>query len=176
MSPSDPSSLWACPVVLLTLTGPGRDFPLLAPTFEAWIRGADGWQWVRFGDEGDVIGSGDYTRKSLPVVACCTRVSSSIFPHPDADITLTQDQVNVTLADHHYRFAMQAHRRHIGLGMQEEKGRQITFGPDVFAMFPEQGASPLPTDTPLVGEAVMLRPDLWGRARALRGGCGIHVG
>jgi outer membrane protein OmpA-like peptidoglycan-associated protein len=33
----------------------------------------------------------------------------------------------------------------------------------------EQGVSPLPTDTPLVGEAVMLRPDLWERARALRG-------
>jgi OOP family OmpA-OmpF porin len=33
----------------------------------------------------------------------------------------------------------------------------------------ERGVSPLPTDTPLVGEAVMLRPDLWERARALRG-------
>jgi outer membrane protein OmpA-like peptidoglycan-associated protein len=33
----------------------------------------------------------------------------------------------------------------------------------------EQGVSPLPDDTPLVGEAVLLRPDLWERARALRG-------
>ncbi len=38
----------------------------------------------------------------------------------------------------------------------------------------EQGASPLPTDTPLVGEAVMLRPDLWERARALRGEGGFE--
>jgi len=38
----------------------------------------------------------------------------------------------------------------------------------------EQGASPLPTDTPLVGEAVMLRPDLWERARTLRGEGGFE--
>jgi outer membrane protein OmpA-like peptidoglycan-associated protein len=38
----------------------------------------------------------------------------------------------------------------------------------------EQGASPLPTDTPLVGEAVMLRTDLWERARALRGEVGFE--
>ena len=38
----------------------------------------------------------------------------------------------------------------------------------------EQGASPLPTDTPLVGEAVMLRPDLWQRARTLRGEGGFE--
>jgi outer membrane protein OmpA-like peptidoglycan-associated protein len=38
----------------------------------------------------------------------------------------------------------------------------------------EQGTSPLPTDTPLVGEAVMLRPDLWERARTLRGEGGFE--
>ena len=38
----------------------------------------------------------------------------------------------------------------------------------------EQGASPLPTDTPLVGEAVMLRTDLWERARAQRGEGGFE--
>jgi OOP family OmpA-OmpF porin len=38
----------------------------------------------------------------------------------------------------------------------------------------EQGVSPLPTDTPLVGGAVMLRPDLWERARALRGEAGFQ--
>lgn len=38
----------------------------------------------------------------------------------------------------------------------------------------EQGVAPLPTDTPLVGEAVMLRPDLWERARALRGEGGFE--
>lgn len=38
----------------------------------------------------------------------------------------------------------------------------------------EQGVSPLPMDTPLVGEAVMLRPDLWERARALRGEGGFE--
>lgn len=38
----------------------------------------------------------------------------------------------------------------------------------------ERGVTPLPTDTPLVGEAVMLRPDLWERARALRGEGGFE--
>ena len=38
----------------------------------------------------------------------------------------------------------------------------------------ERGVAPLPTDTPLVGEAVMLRPDLWERARALRGEDGFQ--
>ena len=38
----------------------------------------------------------------------------------------------------------------------------------------ERGVSPLPTDTPLVGEAVMLRPDLWERARALRAAGGFE--
>lgn len=38
----------------------------------------------------------------------------------------------------------------------------------------ERGVAPLPTDTPLVGEAVMLRPDLWERARALRGEGGFE--
>lgn len=38
----------------------------------------------------------------------------------------------------------------------------------------ERGASPLPDDTPLVGEAVRLRPDLWERARALRGEGGFE--
>lgn len=32
----------------------------------------------------------------------------------------------------------------------------------------EQGVTPLPDETPLVGEAVRLREDLWARARALR--------
>jgi outer membrane protein OmpA-like peptidoglycan-associated protein len=38
----------------------------------------------------------------------------------------------------------------------------------------ERGVAPLPDDTPLVGEAVMLRPDLWARARALRGEGGFE--
>lgn len=38
----------------------------------------------------------------------------------------------------------------------------------------ERGMTPLPTDTPLVGEAVMLRGDLWERARALRGEGGFE--
>lgn len=38
----------------------------------------------------------------------------------------------------------------------------------------ERGDAPLPDDTPLVGEAVMLRPDLWARARALRGEGGFE--
>lgn len=38
----------------------------------------------------------------------------------------------------------------------------------------ERGVTPLPTDTPLVGEAVLLRPDLWERARALRGEGGFE--
>lgn len=36
----------------------------------------------------------------------------------------------------------------------------------------EQGVSPLPMATPLVGEAVTLRPDLWARATALQGHAG----
>jgi len=36
----------------------------------------------------------------------------------------------------------------------------------------EQGVSPLPMATPLVGEAVTLRPDLWDRARALQAHAG----
>ena len=36
----------------------------------------------------------------------------------------------------------------------------------------EQGASPLPLDTPLVNGAARLRPDLWDRAAALRGHAG----
>jgi outer membrane protein OmpA-like peptidoglycan-associated protein len=38
----------------------------------------------------------------------------------------------------------------------------------------ERGVAPLPDDTPLVGEAVLLRPDLWERARALRGEGGFE--
>jgi outer membrane protein OmpA-like peptidoglycan-associated protein len=38
----------------------------------------------------------------------------------------------------------------------------------------ERGVAPLPDDTPLIGEAVMLRPDLWERARALRGEGGFE--
>jgi outer membrane protein OmpA-like peptidoglycan-associated protein len=36
----------------------------------------------------------------------------------------------------------------------------------------EQGVSPLPMATPLVGEAVAIRPDLWAAAQALRGHAG----
>lgn len=38
----------------------------------------------------------------------------------------------------------------------------------------EQGVTPLPNDTPLVGEAVRLREDLWDRARALRDATGFQ--
>ena len=38
----------------------------------------------------------------------------------------------------------------------------------------EQGVTPLPDETPLVGEAVRLREDLWARARALRGTAGFQ--
>ncbi|MDT7837187.1 OmpA family protein [Aquabacterium sp. OR-4] len=36
----------------------------------------------------------------------------------------------------------------------------------------EQGVTPLPTATPLVGEAVAIRPDLWAAAQALQGHAG----
>ncbi|MCE2909429.1 MAG: hypothetical protein LW712_11355, partial [Burkholderiaceae bacterium] len=36
----------------------------------------------------------------------------------------------------------------------------------------EQGAAPLPMDTPLVAGAARLRPDLWARAEVLRGHAG----
>lgn len=36
----------------------------------------------------------------------------------------------------------------------------------------EQGQQPLPMATPLVGDAITLRPDLWARARALQGHAG----
>lgn len=38
----------------------------------------------------------------------------------------------------------------------------------------EKGVSPLPTDTPLVGQAVKLRPDLWARALALKSHAGYR--
>ena len=38
----------------------------------------------------------------------------------------------------------------------------------------EQGVTPLPDETPLVGEAVRLREDLWARARALRSAAGFQ--
>lgn len=38
----------------------------------------------------------------------------------------------------------------------------------------EQGVTPLSDETPLVGEAVRLREDLWARARALRGTAGFQ--
>jgi len=38
----------------------------------------------------------------------------------------------------------------------------------------EGNVSPLPTDTPLVGAAARLRPDLWDRAAALRGHAGFR--
>jgi hypothetical protein len=137
-----PSDLWRAPIVIVALTGVGTDHPLLSPTYEIWML-VDGVRAsVRIDDDGRVISPlEEYGSRVLPIVPCRTRQSTSIFPHPDRDLLLVQEQVNVTLCDHHYRFGLQAHQQIIGTGMNPQHGKELVMGPDTFLQIPESGAS-----------------------------------
>jgi hypothetical protein len=104
----------------------------------------------------------------MPIIPCHTRPTTSLFPHPDTDLQLTQDQINVTLSDHHHRFGLQAHQQIIGTGMNPQPGKEIVMGPDTFAMFPDSGGSITvvqPNDSLAAFDAISHTLVLHGRSR-----------
>jgi hypothetical protein len=136
-----PGDLWRARVVAIDITGPGTDFPSLPRVREIWTLDGDTRSTFRVDEHGQILSpSRTYDSATMPIVPCHTRPTTSVFPHPDTDLQLTQDQINVTLSDHHHRFGLQAHQQMVATGVQG-KGQEHAMGPDVILTFPDQGAS-----------------------------------
>lgn len=131
---SRPWDLSMAHVVALQVAGEGTDLPALDDSFAVWVRSPAGWDVYSFTKTAATL-TGTVPR--LPLVCLRLRPSSSLFAPLARDLLLLQDQVNVTLSDHHHRFSLQAHRQLVASGPRDTKGQEQTIGPDSIVTFPQ---------------------------------------